>query len=232
MVPAEARLKRKITGVLIRYARTQVGLDVAETATLLGVDASTIERYELGQAEPSLPQLEAMTRIFQVSRDFFWSDAPFSAPDMAYEAEQSMRLRREEIGQRLRRARETAGLQPDALAQFLECSPDDVLAYEAGKTDIPLSQLQAVADHLQTPFAEFLGPEAASPESQSLTTTSPVPTMSAVAVAPALQHLDENTLAFLSDPANVLYIKLAMRLHGLSAENLRALAEGILDITY
>ena len=37
---------------------------------------------------------------------------------------------------------------------------------------------------------------------------------------------------FLANPANLLYINIAMSLSELSAETLRALAEGLLEVTY
>jgi hypothetical protein len=47
-----------------------------------------------------------------------------------------------------------------------------------------------------------------------------------------LEDLPDEVKDFLADPSSMLYLKLSMRLHNLSADTLRALAEGILDITY
>jgi hypothetical protein len=45
-------------------------------------------------------------------------------------------------------------------------------------------------------------------------------------------ELPKEVREFLSNPANLLYINIAMRLSDLSAETLRSLAEGLLEVTY
>jgi hypothetical protein len=44
--------------------------------------------------------------------------------------------------------------------------------------------------------------------------------------------LPKHVREFLLNPANLLYINIAMRLSGLSAETLRNLAQGLLEVTY
>jgi hypothetical protein len=48
----------------------------------------------------------------------------------------------------------------------------------------------------------------------------------------SFSELPQDVRAFLANPANLLYITIAMRLSDLSAETLRGLAEGLLEITY
>jgi hypothetical protein len=45
-------------------------------------------------------------------------------------------------------------------------------------------------------------------------------------------QLSPEVREFLLNPANLLYVNIAMRLSGMSAETLRSLAEGLLEVTY
>ncbi len=45
-------------------------------------------------------------------------------------------------------------------------------------------------------------------------------------------ELPQEVREFLANPANLLYINIAMRMSDLSAETLRSLAEGLLEVTY
>ena len=45
-------------------------------------------------------------------------------------------------------------------------------------------------------------------------------------------QLPKDVREFLLNPANLLYINIAMRLSGVSAQALRRLAEGLLEVTY
>jgi hypothetical protein len=45
-------------------------------------------------------------------------------------------------------------------------------------------------------------------------------------------ELPQEVREFLANPANLLYINIAMRMSDLSAETLRGLAEGLLEVTY
>lgn len=247
ITPDAARLKRKMLGVRLRSARTQVGLNISETANQLGIEPATLTNYELGAAETSLPELEAMAQIFAVPVSYFWSIENIKTPNKTANASQRISIRRKIIGIQLRQAREGAGQTPDQIAQALGCAPEDVADYEAGKKGIPFSQLEALSTHLNVPLDQFL-------EQADVATTEPAPVTQPISQAPTptthsqpgsqgeqadipanmawLATMPDDIKEFLADPSSLLYLRLSMRLHGLSTETLRALAEGILDITY
>lgn len=50
----------------------------------------------------------------------------------------------ERLGVVLRRARNASGLAPDELARLLRIMPDELLAYERGRSDIPLDILERI----------------------------------------------------------------------------------------
>lgn len=240
-----ARLKRKMLGVRLRSARTQVGLNITEAAHQLGVEPATLTNYELGASETSLPELEAMAQMFAVPVSYFWATERIKAPNRTANVSKRISIRRKIIGVQLKQIREETDQTPGQLAEVLGCSVDDLTNYEAGKKSVPFSQLESLAAHLNMPLSRFLeGSAEPAPVAQpDLQPEIPVPTPRSqpdsqgdqVAVPTDLAWLasmPDDIKEFLADPASLLYLRLSMRLHGLSTETLRALAEGILDITY
>ncbi|RME48284.1 MAG: transcriptional regulator [Caldilineae bacterium] len=237
-------LKRKMLGVLMRSVRNRAGLNVQETAALLGLPPETLLACEEGRQEAGLPVLEGLARLANLPVSYFWSETPFPSPEEHAATPRAVAIRRKMVGIRLRQAREEAGRTPQQVAEFLGCPVEEVTRCEAGQADIPFSRLEALTGLLNVELNYFLNgakepsappeevavPEAAAPA----TPPAPPPPSPAEGAPPAagLEHLPPDIQAFLQDPTNILYIKLAMRLHNLSADTLRTLAEGILDITY
>ncbi len=228
-------LKRKILGILMRNARAGAGFSLTETAELLALAPSTLKDYESGQQEPDLPLLENLARLCKVPVSYFWSDTSLPSPDRNYEYPQAITLRRKVVGLLLNKARTDANYPPEKIAEYLGNSAEQIAHYEQGQIGIPFSQLNALTELLNVDLDYFLdganGAEAALVEQrEDAAQREPVATGSGSYSVPA--DLPDDVAAFLQDPTNLLYIKLAMRLQSLSTETLRALAEGILDITY
>ena len=241
--PDVVRLKRKILGVLVRSARMQVGLNIDETARQLGISSSTLADYEFGRQEASLPELEAMARIFAVPIDYFWSNGLLKTPDKDYQAARAIAIRRKIIGVLLRQTREAAGYTQNTLAEAASCSVDRIASYELGKKDIPFMELTTLASCLNVSVSHFLenGQQEDAPQEDAVPViveqqpTEPNDVEQKVTLSGDfawLEELPDDVKDFLADPTSLLYLKLSMRLHNLSAETLRMLAEGILDITY
>jgi transcriptional regulator with XRE-family HTH domain len=234
------RIKQKILGVLIRKARTQAGLKLEEIAQKMGLAADKLNDYELGQQEASLPELEALARLFGIPVQYFWSNGAQPASEVPFQAQKMISVRRKMIGVLLRQARLDAGHDEAALAAMLKVTPEQIRHYELGQAPIPFSELEALASFLDLPLSYFLDevkPQPDQPEPAATAAPPPVAVMptSASATTPApmwLEDLPDEVKDFLADPSSMLYLKLSMRLHNLSADTLRALAEGILDITY
>jgi transcriptional regulator with XRE-family HTH domain len=240
------RIKRKMQGVLIRAARTRAGLASEETAELLGLPSATLTGYELGQQEASLPEFEAMARLFDVPVSYFWSGGISQREAPVFKAEKIIAIRRKMIGVLLRQARQKAGKEAQQVAQEAGCTLAQLEAYELGKQDIAFSQLETLAGILGVRLDYFMGGQeepasnGAVSAAKQETAPAPVPTPAGPAAVTVggtaepewLQNLPDDVKTFMEDPSSLLYLKLSMSLHRLSAKNLRALAEGILDITY
>lgn len=220
----EAVLRRKILGVKIRHARTRAGLNEKEVAEKLGMLTNEIIEIELGQQHVTLPHLEAMALLFSVPVSYFWSDGVIREANLDFPAQEAIAIRQRIIGVLLRQARTEAGRSAEELADALGVPVSRVSDYEFGKVAIPLQELELVTAYLKLPMSYFVDEGMAPHQNGNYT-----PTLNEVA---EFSQLPQDVREFLSNPANLLYINIAMKLSELSADTLRALAEGLLEVTY
>ena len=181
---------------------------------------------EFGRRDVSLPQLEVMALVFNVPLIYFWSDDAIEEPNLDYPTQEAMALRQRIIGTLLRQARTEAGRSQEELAQILGVPSSRIPSYEFGKTEIPLSELELLAEHLNVSLSYFMdqGIKAKASNNDDHGAT-------AEEIA-SFSQLPADVREFISNPANLLYINIAMHLSEVSAETLRALAEGLLEVTY
>ncbi len=217
-------LRRKMLGVKVRHARMRAGLGVTEVATALGVPVEFITELELGRRDVSLPQLEVMAYLFDTPVIYFWSDDPIEEVDWDFPTLEAMALRRRIIGALLRHARLEAGRSYDDLANLLGVSTEQIVDYEYGRREIPLYQLESLAKNLNQSLAYFMDEGIAPQKSGGREAT--------LDELAQFSKLPADVRSFLLNPANLLYMNIAIRLSDLSAETLRGLAEGLLEVTY
>lgn len=219
-------LRRKIIGVLIRTARSQAKMHPQVVAETLGISLEQLTDIELGRRDVSLPQLEALAYLFRVPLSYFWSEKPPETTPQEAALSKAIAVRRRIIGVLLKQARTRAGYSLQDVAEFLGHNPGRISAYESGQSDIPLQELEALAAYLDVSLDYFIdeGLGLAKPAARNGQPPGPEDER--------LAALSDDVREFVLDPSNQLYLRLAMRLGQLSAETLRALAEGILDITY
>lgn len=220
----EAVLRRKILGVKIRHLRTRSGLSLQEVGEALGISAQFVTDIEFGQRDVTLPQLEVMALLFSVPIIYLLSDIPLEEPNKDFPTQEAIALRQRIIGVLLRQARTEAGRSQEDLARILGVPVSRIAAYELGNAEIPLPELEILARSINISLNHFmdqgLRPSEAGDE---------VATLEEIA---QFSKFPKEVREFLSNPANLLYIKIAMSLSELSAETLRALAEGLLEVTY
>lgn len=222
--PLVLTLHAKKLGVLIRNARLTANHSAADCAVAIGVSPAAFEEYELGKQSPSLPMLEALAYYLQVPLEHFWSDETITGTRMLSnrpDLERLAALRQRIIGAMLRQARLQAGLSLDSLANEVSLSVERLTTYEYGQYPIPLPELEALARALNRPLRDFQD------------TRGPIGAW--VSQQRALQHfadLSPELQAFISKPINHPYLELALRLSEMSTDKLRAIGEGILEITF
>jgi len=217
-------LRRKIVGVRIRHARNQAGLNLKEVGQALGVSAGLVSDIELGQRDVALPQLEVMALLFNVPISYFWSEEPLEDEEpRSLPTIEAIALRQRIIGGLLRHARTEAGRTQEDLANLLGVSASRISNYELGKTEIPLSELEVLANQLGVSLDYFLDQGLPFENSGDHV---------ALEELTRFSELPKDVREFLANPANLLYINIAIRLSDLSAETLRSLAECLLEVTY
>ncbi len=220
----KARLLRaKRLGVLIRDARTAKRLSVRECAAAIGVTPAVLRAYERGDRAPSLPELEALAYHLDLPLDHFWgSETLTSAPASTkpLPLERLIHLRHRIIGLKLRQLREAKDLSLKALAQQAQIPAKRLRAYEYGEKPIPLPELETLAVLLDVPLQTFLDTEGP----LGLWRQRQEAIQRFLELPPELQD-------FVSRPINRPYLELAQRLSEMNVDKLRAVAEGLLEIT-
>ncbi len=217
-------LRAKIIGALIRDARLKAQKSIEECAAVVGVSPQDFESYELGNKAISLPEIEALAYHLQIPLDHFWErESSGSRAEEKKPANISalIRLRQRMVGALLRQARLEARISLQELADHVGVEPASIEAYELGMEPVPLPMLEVLSGVLNRSIREFQdqkGPIGAYNTQQR-------------AIGDFLT-LPLDIQAFITKPVNRPYLDLAVRLSEMSVDKLRAVAEGLLEITY
>jgi len=223
MVEEELALRNRIVGVLLRDARGQAGRTKRECADALGVSTSTITAYEEGRKPVSLPELEVLAYVLGTPIAHFWErEAELVTEEKGPPLQEVLALRQRIVGALLRQIRLEAGISQKELAQVLDCSTSRLSAYEHGERPIPLAELEHVARYLRLPLEHFLdnqeGPVGEWHRQEE--------------VRRRFCELPRAVQEFVARPVNIKYLEVAMKLAQMPAGGMRAIAEGLLEITY
>jgi transcriptional regulator with XRE-family HTH domain len=216
-------IRTKKLGVLLRNARLYSHKSVEECAQALSVPPQRFEQFEMGQQAPSLPELEILAQYLNIPLEHFWGHKTLSKDGektRRYGPDQLIKLRQRMVGVQVRQARLQSGLSIEELAQNAGLWAEDLQKYEMGDEPIPMPVLEILADVLQhspKDFQDKHGPFGA-------WTTQQAAIQGLLEMPPELQE-------FVSKPINRPYLELAQRLSEMSVERLRAVAEGLLEIT-
>jgi transcriptional regulator with XRE-family HTH domain len=216
-------IRAKKLGVLIRDARLKLGKSVEECSDIMGVSAEKFNAFEIGESSPTLPELEIFAYYTNIPLDHFWSgisliEQDFSAPSL--DLEQYVNLRQRMIGAQIRQAREQAEMSLDDFAQKIGLDASQLDAYELGQESVDLPTLEEMCAILERPLKDFMdesGPVGTWAKQQETI-------QDFLSLPPEVQE-------FVSKPVNRPYLALAQRLSEMSVDKLRAVGEGILEIT-
>lgn len=217
-------LRKKKLAVLILDARLAAGRTVAECANVLGVSTETFQAYEQGEEAPSLPEIETLAYFFNIPVSHFSGNTAISA-NGAQEVKRKklhhvIDIRQHIIGTLLRKAREEKGLSIAVLSKRTGVPAEDIDQYELGEIPVPIPILEVLAGTLGRAIVEFQdthGPIGVWLREQR--------TLQQVSAMP--EHLQD----FVFKPINRPYLEIAKRLSEIEVDRLRAVAEGLLEIT-
>lgn len=215
-------LRARILGVLIRDARQAAGLSLEDCARRIGVDAETLEAWEYGDDMPALPEVELLAHVLQVPLSHFMGAETLDhrADEPGIDIREYITLRQHMIGGLLHQARINAGLTPEQVAAEAGIAAAHVRAYEMGRRPIPLPVLVTLASACRISFSTLL--EDASRVGDFLALQEDLKRFA---------EMPEEMRRFVTKPVNQAYLELAMRLSKMSSQEMRDIAEAILNIT-
>lgn len=217
------KIRAKQVGVLLRDARKSAGLSMKQVSQLIGVGSGTISAYERGDKSPSLPQLEALAYIYRLPLEHFVEGKQVLArdeQDKDVPFPMLIAIRDRLIGAILRKKRVEQGLTLKEVAERIGVSSKTLSAYELGDQAIPYPVLEELCEVLNLPLRDLHVKDGVIGEwftDQQLVNT--------------VLDLPPELKSFLAKPVNQPYLELAMRLSEMSVDKLRAVAEGLLEIT-
>lgn len=222
--PQAITLRKKKLAVLLLDARLTNKRTVDDCANVLGLPVSRYEAYERGIQSPSLPELEGLAYFFNVPLNHFWGNSTLTEngdPSIQdAKLHQILSLRQRIIGSLLQKFRIEKDISIEDLSQKVNITSDTLESYELGQSPVPIPELELLVGALGRSMQEFHdshGPIGTWIREQY--TVQQITDM-----PPRLQE-------FISKPINRPYIELAERLSEMSVEKLRAVAEGLLEIT-
>jgi len=225
--PEAVAVRRKIMGVVLRSSRLAQGRTLEDCAQILQASSEEMAGYERGERDISLLELESLSRFLQAPLlEILSGKMPPPPQPPASRSPQARLVRRKIIGALLRKARQDAGKSAEETGAQIGCSADALTQYERGQSDIPVLHLQALADFLGVPLAQFL--ESPAPAEVTPPSQPPAPVIEERRPTDPLAHLPAELRDFLAAPCNLPYLKIAMELSHFSPQGLRAVAEALL----
>lgn len=218
------QIRKKKLGLLIRDAREAAGRQKRECAEALGITTGILNSYENGNRAPSLPELEALAYFLEIPVNHFWGDqsmAESSASEAVNERiAKSLELRQRVISLKLQQQRENAGLSLAEIARRTGISSSRLKKFEEGDQPIPVPELEILADTLNISFQTFSGTQG--PVGEWLREKE---------ILGKLLDMPQELQDFVTMPVNRPYLEIALKLSHLNVNQLRTVAEGLLDIT-
>lgn len=219
----EINLRAKKLGLLLKDARLTAGKTKKECAQMLGITMAAMNTFESGAKSPSLPELEVLAFFLDTPVEYFYGDELKSKahhPSQDLDVTQIISLRTRIIGALIRQARNRANLTLKDLSSKARITPPKIKKYENGEQPIPVPDLEKLAKVLEIPLKEFANPQGHINE-----------WMVEQHSIQKFLDLPVELKEFIGQPVNHPYLQLAKRLSGLSAKELRSVAEGLLEIS-
>jgi transcriptional regulator with XRE-family HTH domain len=213
-------IRAKKLGVLIRDARQKAKREPIECGKAIHTSPETFEKFEQGEQSPSLPELELLSSFLKVPLDHFWGSQVLSEqPSFPNDEKMDyyLLLRNRMIGVMIKQARLSAGLSVEEVAERANLTESQLQSYELGEQPIPLPELEIITDIVKLPIKDLFdvrGSKLSQPQ-----------------VLEYFAELPIELREFILKPINRPYLELAHRLSEMSVEKLRAVAEGLLEIT-
>jgi transcriptional regulator with XRE-family HTH domain len=213
----------KKMGVLLKTARTKKGESKKTCGEIIGVSSRMIGKYEAGEKSPSLPELEVLAYYLDVPLETFWEDmAPDDQDTMESLQDLARRLeiRHLKIGALMRKFRKEKKLSMKEVSETIGVTTYRLKSYEEGKFPVPVAELNAILRLYERELGDLVvdkGPIAEWAHAKK--------------AGSAFIDLPKDLQDFILKPVNRPYLDIAVKLSKMSVDQMRDVAEGLLDIT-
>ena len=215
-------LSKKL-GVLLKTARTQKGESKKTCGEIIGTTSRMISKYEAGEKSPSLPELEVLAYYLDVPLERFWEDmAPDGRDkmDSLVNLEQRIEIRNLKIGASMRKFRQESNLSMKEVSEKVGLTTYRLKSYEQGKFPVPLAELNAILRLYDREIGDLV------------VDSGPIADWAHAKTAGAgFVELPKDLQDFVLKPVNRPYLDIAIKLSKMSVDQMRDVAERLLDIT-
>ena len=223
-MPEDNVQRRKSIGVLMRLARETAGRTHRECAASMGLSSARLARYEGGSLEPSLVEIELLAHFLSIPVHNLLDES--AAGKMIHarsdiNLEETARVRTLIIGTRLRQARLNRQEKLKATADSVGLPPARLKNYELGRRPIPITILEILCAHLGMTVESLLD--------------------IGIGTLGEAQQRNIQILDFISLPADIRdfvtqpdalpYLRTAIRLRTLPAQEIREAGSALLSLT-
>jgi transcriptional regulator with XRE-family HTH domain len=218
-------VRKRIMGILLHDARETAGNSIEETADMLGISQEEYQRFETGDHTPTLPQLEVLAYFFNTPIKHFWGSQTLVESKQERNIKERVpeltMLRQRVIGARLRQLRERSGLSLTEVAEKGGLSANQLEVVERGLLSLPVTLLERVANAVNANLDDLIDGHGTVGN-----------WLQAQEQFDAFAELPTDLREFIVRPINRSYLELAIRLSNMKVNELRTIAESILEITY
>ena len=212
-------MERKIIGVLIRAAREKARRTPNQVAQRLGTTPARVRQYEMGERDISLPELEILALYLNVPFSFFLgTESMVQEPIAKPPTPEEMRTRRAIIATKLKQARLAAGKSREDCAHAIERTPVMFDRYERGQTDVPITELDRLAQFLGVTVPYFIQDGVSRKGGADSVDVE------------AWTRLPPEVRAFIMEPNSLPYLRMAMKFRDLPTARLKELGEILLVV--
>ncbi|HEX7556956.1 MAG TPA: helix-turn-helix transcriptional regulator [Leptolinea sp.] len=218
---------------LVLDARLYARRTLEEACALLAWDTRHLLAIENATITPSMPELEALAAIYAVPVDHFFGSTSLSdeMPKLRVETmQQRLELRNRILGAMIMQARTRHNLSRDDLSLQTGISIEQITQYELGQVSVPVTDMEDITTALQIDLTQWIDSYAIPTRATSFKSSQlPAEEETNLEVD---DHLSKELVEFITNPVNKQYLMLASNLSHLPADQLRRIAESLLEITF
>jgi len=217
------QLKRRKLGLLIMDARIASRRNIADCAEWLGITNEQYQSYEDGIQSPALPELEALSFLFNIPMRHFWGNQSLSESPDYYSNEKIMDFiltRKQAISTFLKEKRAESDITLDGISEKTGIAIEVLENFENGQGVLPLAELEMLTNALGLKINTLFDTE------------TDIGTLRIKqGEFERFQSLSKEIREFVSQPVNEPYLLVAKRLSNIPTDELRNIAESLLEIT-